>query len=474
MKALEAPSAPTGEFQKEQRARRREYQRLLDEGKVEEAVSVLDEHRQRDLLNDHGAKADEQTLSVESMQNNLARADRQAGTRSAILYVNLREPREGEETGDIDLVLVVAKPDEEPTPESDADDKKFVCVAKVNANKDINTATVLKAARDLREALTHNLKRQRPFTYLGLAKLLYQATIAPIEDALEAHSVNNLLVSLDNQMQNVPIAAFHDGEQYLVEKFAIAIAPTLQGVDTEYESLAEENVLALGASEFQGMSALHSVPQELDGVTRNGELGKIHLNNDFTLDNLQSPETQDFDIVHMATHGVFDKDSSRSHILLGGGPEIGSDPKLYGKDVPNLDLGRTRALLFLSACQTDTGDINLEQGLAGSFWANAKADTVIGSLWLISDVATAGLVNAFYHHVREEGGMPVSLALQTVQKSMIAGEVKIVDRKERLLQYAEGVKAVKLPPEAFEQPGIPDEFSNPYYWSGLQILGSAW
>jgi CHAT domain-containing protein len=133
-------------------------------------------------------------------------------------------------------------------------------------------------------------------------------------------------------------------------------------------------------------------------------------------------------VIHLATHGFFLeylKDENRDLIqrLGGSGPKSGKNPLLRsglilsgannawsGKvvegvedgiltadEIARLNLTGTR-LVVLSACQTGLGDVNNSEGVFGlqRAFKLAGAETLIMSLWEVSDNASSDLMSAFY------------------------------------------------------------------------------
>ncbi len=97
---------------------------------------------------------------------------------------------------------------------------------------------------------------------LPLAQKLYDWLIRPVADDLASDKIKTLVFVLDGPLRNVPMAALHDGQQYLVEKYAIAINPSLQLLAEGRSSLRPEKIKALlgGLSEAtQGFSPLPAV-----------------------------------------------------------------------------------------------------------------------------------------------------------------------------------------------------------------------
>ncbi|HBL61788.1 MAG TPA: hypothetical protein DDZ80_26250, partial [Cyanobacteria bacterium UBA8803] len=82
------------------------------------------------------------------------------------------------------------------------------------------------------------------------AQQLYQWLIAPLETELNALKINTLIFVMDAGLRTIPLAALHDGHQFLIEKYSIGAIPSVSLTDTSYQSLQDSQVLAMGASLF--------------------------------------------------------------------------------------------------------------------------------------------------------------------------------------------------------------------------------
>jgi CHAT domain-containing protein len=124
-----------------------------------------------------------------------------------------------------------------------------------------------------------------------------------------------------------------------------------------------------------------------------------------------------FRLLHLAAHAVLDEaEPDRSAIRLApGGP--GEDGLLQPREV--IDLNLDGAVILLSACRTAGGPILAGEGvmsLARSFF-QARAPTVVGSLWPLRDRDSAALMEAFYRPLAQ--GLPVGTALAAAKRDRI-------------------------------------------------------
>jgi CHAT domain-containing protein len=129
-------------------------------------------------------------------------------------------------------------------------------------------------------------------------------------------------------------------------------------------------------------------------------------------------------VLHFATHGMFDSygkgDSYlKSKLILAGAADEQAftyedysqyeDGYLTAYEVTQLDLDKT-ALVVLSACETGLGDIQGGEGVWGlqRAFQVAGSSSVMGSLWKISDEATASFMEAFYKSYYNGGSLHAS------------------------------------------------------------------
>ncbi len=301
--------------------------------------------------------------------------------------------------------------------------------------------------------------RRNTTTYLASSQQLYKWLIAPIEKELQAQGIKLLLFSMDSGLRSLPIAALHDGKNFLIEKYSIGLIPSLSLTDTSYKDIRNSQVLAMGASEFKEQSPLPSVPAELSSILKNWS-GKSFLNKDFTLEKLRNQRASgNFDIVHLATHGEFQPGVAKNSYIQF------SDTRLTLDQIQQLQLNHpTTQLLVLSACRTALEDDRTELGFAG-LSVQAGVKSVLASLWYVSDEGTLALMSEFYRQLKI---VPIkSEALRQAQISMIQKKITIDSGVIR----GEGGD-VSLPSQLgnLEKSNL----AHPYYWSGFTMIGSPW
>ena len=267
-----------------------------------------------------------------------------------------------------------------------------------------------RVVRHFRLALQANNRRR----YLRHGQRLYNWLIRPLEVDLAKLPVKTLVFVPDGALRLIPMAALHDGTEFLIRKYALAITPGLALTDPKPLRWEQARPLALGLSEsVQGFRALPYVTDELATLKSLFD-AKLILNQDFRIANMeQALRTGDYDILHIASHGQFASEASESFILT-------FDTKLT-MDLLEEYIGRLRyraaplELLTLSACETAVGDDRAALGLAG-IAIKAGARSAVATLWHVADKAAADLVSNFYRELQTSE----SSRAQALQRAQIA------------------------------------------------------
>jgi CHAT domain-containing protein len=289
--------------------------------------------------------------------------------------------------------------------------------------------------RELRSALENN---KSPSEWvLQPAQKLYNWLLAPGKAILPEKGT--LVFALDSELQKIPMAVLHDGNQFLVQKYSIAL--TLGSRVPAPKSLLPKQLRALiaGLSEESpsfGTSRFESLPNvvfELEEVEKNTINSEKLTNKKFTKEKFQSEvNASDFPVIHLATHGRFSSDPEQTFILA-------YDVPINIKQLDRLLRRRTQGtlntieLLVLSACQTAEGDKRAALGIAGVA-VQAGAHSTLASLWEVNDRSTADLMSLFYQALK-------------------AGETKA-----EALQHA--------------QQALLQKYDHPYYWAAFVLAGN--
>jgi CHAT domain-containing protein len=322
-----------------------------------------------------------------------------------------------------------------------------------------------KAVSLFRREITNPLATKST-SYLKYAQQLYQWIVAPIEPDLQANKVDTIVFVMDSGLRSMPLAALHDGKQFLIEKYGVALIPSFGLTDTRYLNLRDSQILAMGASEFKDQNPLPAVPVELSKIVSGAWRGQRFLNEQFTLDNFKALNRQQhFNIIHLATHGEFQPgELSNSYIQFWN-----SKLSLVQLRKVSEELGWNAAntvpveLLVLSACRTALGDEQAELGFAG-LAVNAGVKSALASLWYISDTGTLALMNEFYKQLSVTGNK--AEALRQAQLALIKGKVRLEGGELR----GSDRQLIPLPPEIAALRNL--NMSHPYFWSAFTLIGN--
>ncbi|MEO0378273.1 MAG: CHAT domain-containing protein, partial [Cyanobacteria bacterium P01_A01_bin.17] len=147
-----------------------------------------------------------------------------------------------------------------------------------------------------------------------------------------------------------------------------------------------------------------------------------------------------------------------SFILLGDSQRL-SFPQIETMQERLRDLH----LVVLSACETalggTAGDGTEIAGLSSYFLTENRAETVIASLWAVSDGTTSLLMQRFYENLAS-GQYTKAEALQQAQRSFLESDEMAADAVERIIGQRQT--------ETTSSP-----LSHPYYWAPFILIGNS-
>jgi CHAT domain-containing protein len=258
----------------------------------------------------------------------------------------------------------------------------------------IGADTFTQEIRKFRQRLEKRTTRE----YLPHAQKLYDWLIRPLEPDLALSSIDTLVVVPDGALRTIPMAALHDGKEFLINKYAIAITPGLNLTDPRPIKQKNVRVLSAGLTDsVQGFPPLPSISDELEAL-HNLYGAKMLLNKNFVNLNLEKElrETP-FTIMHIASHAQFEGDVKKTFLLTFNNrltvDQLEQYVGLYKFREEPLEL------LTLSACDTAAGDNRAALGLAG-IAIKAGASSALATLWHINDQATSELAVEFYRQLQ--------------------------------------------------------------------------
>jgi len=284
-------------------------------------------------------------------------------------------------------------------------------------------------------------RTRQSLRFAGLAKVqakfaqeVYDLLLRPAEADLKANKVETLVFVLDGAFRNIPMAILYDGQKYLVEKYNLAITPSLQLLPPKPLAGSQLRVLIGGLSESRsGFNPLPGVKAEVQQIQAEVP-SQLLLNENFTSSAIQQQiESAPYPVVHLATHGQFSSDADNTFILAW-------DEKLNVRELGELLQKREEEarqpieLLVLSACQTAEGDRRATLGLAGVA-VRSGARSTIATLWPVDDKATSEFMSLFYQELVKSGATKAGALRQA-------------------------------------QLGLLKDFPQPYFWAAFVLVGN--
>ena len=345
-----------------------------------------------------------------------------------------------------------------------APQKDFLQLMLVTPEKQFVTKRIRGANR---ERLTKRIQEfelgisdRQSLKYYPPARLIYNWLFEPLEPYLEAENIDTLLLCTGSQLRSLPFDALHDGDRFLVEKYNLARIPAFGLTDTSDRSRPQEQVLAMGTSEFEDLPALPGVAIELETIVPKLWSGRKIVDRDFTVDNLlDAHQSGDFDIIHLASHSFFNPgEPEKSFIQF-------SDRRLDLAQLADLDLDLPKVdLLVLSACETALGNEDAEYGFAG-LAMQAGVKSALASLWLVDDVGTVLLMSNFYQQLQST---PIkSAALRQAQLNLLHRKATVEDEQIVGLDVEVNLPTITVAEQD-------RDFTHPYYWAGFTVIGNPW
>lgn len=146
-----------------------------------------------------------------------------------------------------------------------------------------------------------------------------------------------------------------------------------------------------------------------------------------------------FDIIHLATHGILNRDSSLQSKLLFAESHPRDDGFLHNYEIYNLN--QQSQLVILSACNTGAGkNYGGEEVIStGRAFLSSGSRSVIMTLWPVNDHASYELIKGFYEGLKEK---------QQICEALRQSKLKYIESADKM-------------------------HSHPFFWTGYVIYGDA-
>ncbi|MEM9120825.1 MAG: CHAT domain-containing protein [Cyanobacteria bacterium P01_F01_bin.56] len=328
----------------------------------------------------------------------------------------------------------------------------------------VSAAELEQTLTDFRRALVDPNSDVQP-----LAQTLHSWLIAPIQEDLTQANAQTLLYAPDGPLRYIPLAALHDGQQWLTEQLQITNITAASLTDFDVLPPNEYSVLAAAFSEGQYEIPLGTRQISLQGLPFAGvEVANLIqtfprstqlLNQDFSAA-ATIPQMDDYAIVHLATHAEFSSGSPEASFILFGNGDRVTLRDVSAWSMPNVNL------MVLSACQTAVGGhLGSGEEILGFGYQLQRAgvESTIASLWSVDDGGTQALMTAFYQAL--QAGKSKTAAIRQAQLALIQNDQDIAAQTQRGI----GVVAANNSSRSAQ---LPNSLSHPYYWASFILIGN--
>ncbi len=269
---------------------------------------------------------------------------------------------------------------------------------------------------------------------LPSAQKLYDWLILPAENILQENKITTLVFILDRLLRSLPMAVLHDGNQYLIEKYQIALTPGLQLLPAKISEQSQLSILTGGLTQSrQGLPSLPEVAPEIEQISQIIP-GNILLDREFTNSSVRAQLDQNsFSIIHLASYVQFSSRANDTFVLTW-------DARLDVNHLSKLLEKRHRKnaikLLVLTAAQTVAEDARATLGLTGIALSSGSRSTV-ATLWSVRDRSTTNLMTEFYRLLAQHN-----------------------------ISQAEALRQAQI--SLLQDP----QYQHPYYWSSFVLIGN--
>ncbi|MGD8358242.1 MAG: CHAT domain-containing protein [Lysobacterales bacterium] len=294
------------------------------------------------------------------------------------------------------------------------------------------------------ELLRDLLRRPESDRWQRPALSLSQALIEPIRTSGALSGTSYIYLVPHGILNYLPFAVLpsgEDGETPLVDQFTLAYLPTAEALlDVKFEPRGEERLLAMAPER----SRLKHASEEASRVFELFDAKSRLLVGEAATESLFKDVAGDFDVVHLATHGYFNKVNP---MLSGLELEADDDNDGLLELHEILGLHLHADLVTLSACETGLGSGHFAEIPAGDDFVgltraflSAGSEAVMATLWEVDDASTADLMAQFYTRLHAPAGAP--------------------DKAGALAEAQRRMQATK-------------KYHHPYYWAPFVLVGAS-
>jgi CHAT domain-containing protein len=263
------------------------------------------------------------------------------------------------------------------------------------------------------------------------ARDLYIALLQPV---VPVESKSHYVVIPDGCLNLLPFDALIDQhDRYVVQSRVVSYAPSSTTLfllrSKEWVAKRPEALLAVGGVPYSHSGVKGKLIEPSNGLDRdfedlpNSELeAKVATSafknseneelrgTDATESNLKRALSEGFGYVHLAVHAVSSDNPDRASLVVLSDPSRGEDGFVQASEIVQMHL--SARVVILSACETDVGPIEGEEGISAlsTSFLLAGVRTVVSTLWPVEDQSSLALMKAFYEHLGAGQSVADSLA----------------------------------------------------------------
>jgi CHAT domain-containing protein len=257
----------------------------------------------------------------------------------------------------------------------------------------LNGTGLARDVLDFREKLT----RAGSDDYVPHAKALYRRLFTPVAGRI---TTPKLIIVPHGVLHYLPFGALSSGKDFLIDRYQVRILPSasILGILKDRARNDKQPALILGNPDLKDPAYDLKYAEE-----EARSLGKIIPHATILLrDNARASviyeKGNQYRILHLAVHGVFDPENPLNSALLLAGNGV-NQGLLRAGDLYQLRLNND--LITLSACETALSAISKGDDIIGFTrgFLYAGARSIVSSLWKVDDKATRDLMVGFYERI---------------------------------------------------------------------------
>jgi CHAT domain-containing protein len=357
------------------------------------------------------------------------------------------------------LELIITTPDSAPL-------RRTVKVSSTELNQ-----TILEFRQQMKACETKTCTAADTEKVKALSQKLYTWLIKPLEADLKQTNAQSIIYAPDGQLRYIPLAALHDGNQWLAQRLRVNNI-TAKSLDNLEPQSSKPPLKILAGAFTEGSYQFNVGPQQFsfDGLPfAKKEIAQLvaavpgttqFLDQAFSLAAIK-PRMNEYNVLHLATHAAFLPGQPENSFIL-----FGNGDRATLRDIENWSLFNID-MVILSACETGLG-LKLGDGVEilglGYQFQNRGVKATIASLWQVNDESTQILMNTLYSQLKQ-GNTSKAEALRQAQLTLIQGKGQTSSKNRA------GISAQPTTGKEASQPTAIDH-SHPYYWAPFILIGN--